>query len=202
MSGRGVSAKNSAGDARPSPSRSFGAPTAPGAAVPGAIERRLFELDEVEIAVVVAVDDVAGQCGIAPVHVAQEAFLRDELRGVGEDLAALGVIPVAVAQDHVLHRLARKLLRELRLEPLRERHAQRVDEQQALRRVEDRHVPAAVVRAVDIALHMRDVAARRREHAGRAAGACCGAPRCHRPCGAAARRRQARMSQRARVQAR
>ncbi len=57
------------------------------------LARGLDELVHVDVAVVVAVGHVAGQRGVAAIHVAQEAFLRDELRGVGEDLAALACDP-------------------------------------------------------------------------------------------------------------
>src|SRR5262245_34418652 len=91
------------------------------------------DLFELELTVVVAIIHVARHMRIAAVHVAEHALLGDEPRRFRKYGAALDVIPMTVAVDHIADRRVRKSLGELSLEPIGKIRVDGIDDDDALR---------------------------------------------------------------------
>jgi hypothetical protein len=104
-----------------------------------------------KLAVVTAVDHVAGHVGDAPVHVPQHPFLRYKPSGARENGSALNVIPMAVTVNDITHGHARKTLVELSLEPLREIGSERIGQNNSFRSDQKERIPKPVLRAIEVA---------------------------------------------------
>src|SRR5678816_926286 len=96
---------------------------------------------------------------IPAVHVAQHVLVRDKFRRVREHGAPLDMIEVAVAVETVADGNL-EALGELVFQPGRQRHIDRITEDDAVRRDVKHRCPCPVAHAVEIAGNVGDVARR------------------------------------------
>ena len=117
--------------------------------------------------VAVAIDAVArpGRLRKRRPQVLPHVLVRDECRGVFEDAAATGVVVMEVALNHPLHGLAWEAGRELALQPRRHFRAQRIGEDDAIRRDEkygDGRNRRTGIHLIEVGRDLRDRSHRRR----------------------------------------